>query len=311
MKPFIIKIFFVLVFTFITTGYLYPTYEGWEYELAIMMFVVFTGIITFVITGTVKHFQRISNNRNFIIYPLIFYVLVLIFSIIGLSTSLIKYLEYRNDFTSLYPIKPQNEELDAQFLIVISNKINPNIDSTYHDKPLKWIEDFGGLPVRKKAFEEISLDKNEDKIFWNFSKFLAFSFFIFFSLIEIRFYSKKWVQLNEKNNSKKNENIENKEPEASAETIPQEIDEIDTKIRKVKRLISQDRAKETLEIISEICPDIPHFQNQLIGLKNRLSRTKRQFNQNTIENDKILTSSNRINQAILELIDEIEKEIKE
>jgi len=300
MKSIIFKVLFIVVFTFIATGKLYPLFEGKEYENEIYEFVFFASAILFVLTEILRYFHRIFQHKKFTFFSLVFNVAVLLFSIFGLSTTITNYLEYKNDFTALYPPQSLNEELDAQDRIVIS-------DSSYYENPLKWIDANGGLGVRKEAFEPISLAENERKIYKNFSMFLAFSFLVFFSIIEIRFYGKKW-QIARKVVDNSKEKVK-EQPETVLQKEKIISDEHTLIINKARDLVAKARADEALKELTEICPKNSHFQNQLIALKTRLASNKIKNIQGTLDNkSSILT--NQINQGILELIDEIESEFK-
>jgi len=293
MKSIIFKVLFIAVFTFLATANLYPAFEGWDYEYDIFLFVLLASIALFALTETTRYFHRISFNKKLITYSLVFYVAALLISIYVLSTSYMRYFDNKKKFTRPYPPKPLNKEI-KQYPIVISNKINldnPDIDSFYQNNILQWIYDFGG--ERKKAFELTSLTENENEIYKSFTMFLWFSLAIFFSIYEIRFYGKKWERakiLAKNSDAKETENVESIKSLYNIQS-----GEITAKLNKARQLVAQKS---------------PHFQNQIIGLKNRLTRTKRQFNQNTLEDEKISTSRSRIDSAVLELIDEIELELK-
>jgi hypothetical protein len=71
----------------------------------------------------------------------------------------------------------------------------------------------------------------------------------------------------------------------------------------LKQLVGQNRVAEVFAGLSQVAPE----HNDLIQLQSRYGRNEKQKHQNLISGDEYRIEANRINEALLSLIDELVK----
>lgn len=314
IKSIAIKILFFAMFSFYALGRFYPTFEGQSgYNVAITRYIAFWSITLIILTEMLRYLHNYFVNRKLDLYILFSFITILFISLISFVNTAIQYIDNLTDFTDLYPYRMPADSFEEQYVIVTSDSLNYNLKDEilkdYFNEPLLWIENNGGLSRRSEAFDATSLRSNEELIFKNFSRSVLFTLLVFSAFMEIIAYS-KYLR---KASAATSKLADRADPSRISTPDSPTVNENNwaTALHRSRKLVAGNRVKEALELLLEICPKNTYFQNQLISLQSQLKAAEDQFSYSLAEDQKITTSKNRIQKAVLDLVDEIETEFKE
>jgi len=313
-KSIFTKALFFVIVTFVALATLFPTFENRDYEFAIIGKIAIYSFVVLTITELIKLLYKQIQTKWLYVIVVIFYAVISVVSLFLFANYSKNYVQEYTTNAKLYPPRTQQDSKSfSQFRIVTSEvktELKDSISEHYADNPLLLIQKMGGIinNNRRKVYEENSLKKNEKTLREHFFRSILFFLIFFTTIVELIAYFKQKKEFRTNTSKSGIEIHKNIENPPKVETLSKIHP--NKNLSQSSELVSKGRAREVFPILSEICPEIPHFQDQLKMIQSQLNQAEHENSHNLIDNQSFTIKKNRIDKAILDFINELKIELK-